>query len=85
MPTHTGNVPTVARSAIGIWAWSCVVLTTVVGLATPFQYAIENALKSDPVNVRVSGVAAPARKAEGSTDVNVGTGFETGRSDCSAA
>ena len=74
--TQTGTVPTDARSVIGIVACNRVVLRTVVGFATPFQYATENALKLLPVNVSVTGDSAPARNRFGLTEVSVGGGFE---------
>jgi hypothetical protein len=74
--TVTGNVPTVAISAVVIAAVTWVELTKVVILADPLKFTVAPLTKFVPVTVRVNA-APPAVALEGERAVIAGTGLLT--------
>ena len=75
--TLTWAVPIEPRSLAGIVAFRLVLLTTVVGLASPFHRTTENASKPVPVTMS-DRVPSPARARSGESAVISGAGFVTG-------
>src|SRR6476661_5185452 len=75
--TDTAAVPTTARSAAPIAAWSCVELTGVVGRSAPFQRTIEDVTKLLPLTVSVKA-APPTKAIAGEIVVTTGTGLSVG-------
>ena len=73
------DVPTLAKSLVGITALNVIVLIYVVANGDPFQLTTEAEMKFVPVTVRVIVAVLPAVAKVCDNDDNVGRGFPTAK------